>query len=255
MQVMLNIVFRHFNDKKELDLASISYNVRDYYEEPKPKVTVHTNNTVLSPHASHEVSVTGTLWDGEGLVYLAQPAAVKVPAAKPLIQVANYAISVEIYPPKYKILITKGEGVKVIYGSLTESNSNGKPTERKPLGDKPFPALAPTTSEARTLDADAVRGAILLRMTKTGSELDWEDVKPDSEWKKASDVPVHTTFDLKQSGLEMPQLKFTRVDQLWWGKDDERFKGKEFYNMPGFHFSFLDSKVHIAHIQFWTAGM
>lgn len=104
------------------------------------------------------------------------------------------------------------------------------------------------------MHADAAQGAIILRMTQAGPELDWEDVRPDSEWKHANDVPVHTTFDLKESGLEMPQLKFTRVDQLWWGKDDERFKGKEFFNMPGFHFRFLDSKVHIAHIQFWTAG-
>lgn len=252
---MITVVLSHFNGKEQLDVASISYNVKDYYEEPEPKVTIHTNNTVLSPTASHKDVITGTLWDGEGLVYLAQPATIKVAAAKPLIQVANYAISIEIYPPKYKIPIKKGEGVKVIYGSLTETNLNGGSTERKPLGDKPFPVLASTTSEAQALDADAVQGAIILRMTQTGPELDWEDVRPDSQWKKASDVPVHTTFDLKGSGLEMPQLKFTRVDHLWWGKDDERFKGKEFYNMPGFHFCFLDSKVHIAHIQFWTAGM
>ncbi|KAK7705819.1 hypothetical protein SLS64_007767 [Diaporthe eres] len=248
------IALGHFNGKKELDVASVSYNVKDYYEEPEPKVTLYTNNTALSPTASHDDSIKATLWDGEGLVYLAQPAAIKTPAAKPLIQVANYAISVEIYPPKHSIPTKKGEGVKVIYGSLTATRSDGKSTKRKPLGDKPFPALASTTSEEQALVADAVQGAIVLRMTQTGPELDWEDVRPDSEWKNASDVPVYTTFDLKESGLEMPQLEFTRVDQLWWGKDDKRFKGKEFYNMPGFHFRFLNSKVHIAHIQFWTAG-
>ncbi|KKY34465.1 hypothetical protein UCDDA912_g05569 [Diaporthe ampelina] len=75
--------------KEELDVASISYNIKDYYEEPKPKVIVHTSNIVLSQIEFHEVSITGTLWDGEGLVYLAQPATVKVPAAKQLVQVAN----------------------------------------------------------------------------------------------------------------------------------------------------------------------
>lgn len=252
---MLMVVLGHFNGKKELDVASVSYNVKIYYEEPEPKVTLYTNNTALLPTASHDDSIKATLWDGEGLVYLAQPAAIKIPAARPHIQVANYAISVEIYPPKHSIPTKKGEGVKVIYGSLTATRSDGNCTKRKPLGDKPFPALASTTSEEQTLVADAVQGAIVLRMIQAGPELDWEDVRPDSEWKNASDMPVYTTFDLKESGLEMPQLEFTRDDQLWWGKDDKRFKGKEFYNMPGFHFRFLDSKVHIAHIQFWTAGM
>lgn len=98
IDVMLTVVLRHFNGNKELDVASVSYNVKDYYEEPQPKVTLHTNNTVLSPPA-----FKATLWDGEGLVYLAQPAAIKNSASKRLIQVANYAISVEIYPPKHKV--------------------------------------------------------------------------------------------------------------------------------------------------------
>lgn len=189
------------------------------------------------------------------MVYLAQPAKITTPASKPLIQVANYAISVEIYPPKGKIPINKGEGLKVIYGSLSET-SDGKLTTRKPLGGDPFPALASTTSKAEALDADAHLGTAVLRMTPTlGAELEWEDIEPESQWGKASDVPVHVTLDLNESGLEMPEYKFTRVDQLWWGKDDERFKDQKFYNMPGFHFRFLESKINIAHIQFWTAGM
>lgn len=219
---------------------------------------MHTNNiaSVLPLTVSVENSIRATLWDGEGLVYLAQPAKIKTPASEPLIQVANYAISVEIHPPKGKVPVNTGEGVKVIFGSLTE-NANGKSTTRKPLGGDYFPALASTTSEVKALDADANRGAIILRMAPApgARELEWEDVKPDTQWKKAGDVPINVTLDLKDSGLEMPKYKFTRVDGLWWGKDDERFKDKEFYNMPGFHFRLLDTKVHIAHIQFWTAGM
>lgn len=236
-----------------MDIASISYNVIDYYEEPEPKVTMHTNGIVLPPSASLRDSVRATVWDGEGMLYLAQPATIKVPASKPLIQVAKYAISVEIYPPKSKIPTNKGEGLKVIYGSLEET-SDGKTTTRKPLGGDPFPALATITSQVDTLDAHEVLGAIVLRLTPTGAELEWEDVASESQWRKASDVPIHVTLDLQESGLEMPAYKFTRVDQLWWGKDDKRFKNQEFYNMPGFHFRFLDSKIPIAHIQFWTAG-
>lgn len=216
---------------------------------------MHTNGTVLAPTAFLKDSIKATLWDGEGMVYLAQPAEVKAPASRPLIQVANYAISVEIYPPEGEIPLKKGEGLKVIYGSISEFY-NEEIATRKPLGGDPFPALASTTSEAEALNADAALGAIVLRMTPTpGAELDWEDVEPQSQWAKASDVPINVTLDLKESGLEMPDYYFTRVDHLWWGKDDDRFTDQEFYNMPGFHFRFLDSKVHIAHIQFWTAGM
>lgn len=253
--MILTKVHRDFNGNKTLDVASISYNVIDYYEEPEPKVTMHTNKIVLPPTASLEESIRATLWDGEGLVYLAQPAEIKAHASKPIIQVANYAIGVEIYPPKSKIPINQGEGVKVIYGSLSEI-SDEEITTRRPLGGHPFPVLASTTSEVEALDADSVLGAIILRMTPTsGAELGWEDVEPESRWVRASDVPIHVTLDLEESGLEMPEYKFTRVDQLWWGKDDKRFKDQEFYNMPGFHFRFLDSKIDIAHIQFWTAGM
>lgn len=238
-----------------MDVASISYNVKDYYTEPEPRVTMHANHTAFPRIESLGNPIRATVWDGEGMVYLAQPAKITTPASKPLIQVANYAISVEIYPPKGKIPINKGEGLKVIYGSLGET-SDGKSTTRKPLGGDPFPAMVSTTSKAEALEADAHLGAAVLRMTPTlGAELEWEDVEPESQWGKASDVPIHVTLDLKETGLEMPEYKFTRVDQLWWGKDDERFKDQEFYNMPGFHFRFLESKVNIAHIQFWTAGV
>lgn len=254
-RLILTKYHRDFNGKQALDVASISYNVIDYYEEPEPKVTMHTNNIGLPPTPPLENSIKATLWDGEGMVYLPRPNKIKNPASKPLIQVANFAISVEIYPPGGEIPINSHEGVKVIYGSLTEFGLRGAET-RKPLGCHPFPALASTTSEAATLDADPVLGAIILRMTPTpGPELGWEDVKPQSQWKKASDVPINVTIDLAESGLKMPKYKFTRVDQLWWGKDDKRFKDSQFYNMPGFHFRFLDNKVHLAHIQFWTAGM
>lgn len=251
--VILTADRRDFNGNQVLDVASVSYNVIDYYEEPEPKVTMHINHMALPTTASVEDSIRATIWDGEGMVYLAQPAEIKAPASKSLIHVANYAISVEVHPARSKVPINKGEGLKVLYGSLSEASDGS--TTRKPLGGDPFPALASTTSKEETLDADAVLGAVVLRLTPTtGAELEWEDVEPHSQWGKASDVPVHVTLDLQESGLTMPEYKFTKVDQLWWGKDDKRFKGQEFYNMPGFHFSFLDSKVHIAHIQFWTAG-
>ncbi|KAI1774534.1 hypothetical protein F4818DRAFT_418206 [Hypoxylon cercidicola] len=91
-------------------------------------------------------------------------------------------------------------------------------------------------------------GAIVLRIkpiAQEGSQM------TDPGWKRASEVPVHTTFDLSKSGLTMPPFKFTKVEDLWWGNG---FKGIEFYNLSGFHFRFLGSNMHIAHMQFWIAG-
>ncbi|KAI1081651.1 hypothetical protein F5B20DRAFT_50631 [Whalleya microplaca] len=226
-----------FNGKGNLDVASINYNVVGYYEEPDPCVTVHMNE-IVQQTSSQNPSMLPSLWDGEGIVYLADPSLVVKSDSMALIEIANIAISIEIYPPGDTVPIGEGEGVKVLYGTL-----EGASGTRKPLGGAPFPATASTTSSNETLEADSVQGAIILRMTPVPGT-------SESEWPDASKVPVKTTFDLSKVGLTMPSLIFTKVEDLWWG---EPFKGREFYNLSGFHFRFLESKTHIAHIQFWIA--
>ncbi|XDG05113.1 hypothetical protein ABKA04_004728 [Annulohypoxylon sp. FPYF3050] len=232
-----------FNGNGKLDIASIGYNVKKYYEEPKPTVTL-LKNTIVQPTVSrNDPAIVTSFWDGEGIVYFANPTQLKRSESVPLINVADFAITVEINPPASKIDITKGEGVKVLYGSLEDRHG-----ERHPLGRKPFPAITSTTSEDGHLKTDKSKGAIVLRIkpiTQKSSQA------TSSGWTHASKVPVDTTFDLSKSGLTMPPFKFTKVEDLWWGED---FRGLEFYNLSGFHFRFLGSKMHIAHMQFWTAG-
>jgi hypothetical protein len=150
--------------------------------------------------------------------------------------VANYAVSIELHPKNGKISLQKDHGIKVLYGSV----HNGEDT-RKPLGNSGFPAITPVTSEDGTFNAGD-KGAIVLRLVPTGEP---------GEWAKTEEVPVKTTFELNKLGLGLDPLKFRKVEDLWFG---EPFKGKDFWNMTGFHFRFADDKTEIAHMQFWTAG-
>lgn len=236
-----------------MDVASISYSVPKYYEEPNPTVTLHLNDFAPSRKAIGDAAIVPSVWDEEGIVYLSDPATISDSSSKPLIEVANYAISVEVWPPHFKVPVEKDEGVKVLYGSLTDCHGT-----RRPLGGAPFPTLAPLTSSQSRLTTDDVKGAVILRLkpisTPATSEHDWEDLQlslGESKWSAAADVPVRTTFDARSAGLRMPDKKFVKVEDTWWGGG---FKGVEFYNLTGFHFRFLDSKVNLAHMQFWVAG-
>ncbi|OIW23856.1 hypothetical protein CONLIGDRAFT_657440 [Coniochaeta ligniaria NRRL 30616] len=233
------IAVGNFGGSGNLDIVSIEYNVARYYEEPNPVVTLHLNKTTKPKAQVTENPIVPTVWDNEGLVYLALPKEVSSAHSLSLIEVANYALTVEVYPPGSKIPIDTGEGVKVLYGSVADING-----PRKPLGGPAFPTLASTTSDDSTLSADADSGAILLRLTPIN------DTEP-GEWSTADEVPVRTTFDTSELGFELKPLVFTKVEDLWWG---EPFKGLDFYNLSGFHFRFLHDKSQIAHLQFWTAG-
>ncbi|KAH7188136.1 uncharacterized protein B0J16DRAFT_382018 [Fusarium flagelliforme] len=230
------IAIGNFAGAGKLDLVSIGYNVKQYYQEPKPVTTLHLNKTVYASEAPTQAPIVPTAWDNEGLVYLARPHEVQQSQKLPLIEVANYAISVELHPKNGKIALQKEQGIKVLYGSI----HNGDDI-RKPLGNSGFPAITPVTSKDCTFNAGD-NGAIVLRLVPTGE---------DGEWAKTEDVPVKTTFKLNKLGLGLEDLKFKKVEDLWFGG---AFKGKDFWNMTGFHFRFADDKTEIAHMQFWTAG-
>ncbi|KAH8676425.1 hypothetical protein BGZ60DRAFT_513367 [Tricladium varicosporioides] len=217
------IAVGNFGGTGRLDVISIGYNVAQYYEEPKPVVTLHLNQFGSSIESIIEIPLSQRCG--------------KRKECMPLIDIAHYAISVEIYPKGSKIALHHGEGIKVLYGSLTD-----KTTIRRPLGGAPFPTIAPVTSDTGILVADEKKGAIVLRIVPKGGA---------GEWPRAEDVPVKTTFTTREVGIDFPSLKFKKAEELWWGA---AFKGVDFYNLSGFHFRFQDDKTHIAHLQFWTAG-
>ncbi|KAF4452163.1 Aldos-2-ulose dehydratase [Fusarium austroafricanum] len=232
------IAIGNFGGAGKLDLVSIGYNVKLYYEEPKPVTTLHLNQTELAAEKPSQAPIVPTAWDNEGLVYLARPDEVKQAHKLPLIEVANYAISVEVHPKNGKIPLEQGHGIKVLYGSI----HNSEQTPRKPLGNSGFPTIAPVTADDGDFTAGENTGAIVLRLVPVAEA---------GEWAKTEDVPVKTTFELSKLGLGLEPLKFRKVEELWYGAP---FKGKDFWNMSGFHFRFSDDKSEIAHMQFWTAG-
>jgi hypothetical protein len=230
-----------FARKGRIDFASMSYNVARYYVEPNPKVTIHLNNFAPSVSATDiKSAITPTVWSGEGLVYLPYPATVHDHLSQPLIEVANYAIYIDVLPPGSTFAIKKQEeGIKVLYGSI--SDGKGK---REPYTVPSF-TKALCTSEDGCITADEKTGSIVLRFIPV--------CEGDETWKQAIDVPVNARFDVSKHRVTLEPLKFTKVDQLWWGIGDI-FKEKDFYNMTGFSFR-LEDQTRLAHLQFWTAGM
>jgi hypothetical protein len=227
----------NFGGNGKIDIVSVRYNVSRYYEEPQPLITLHLNEFAKTSTTGTGNPIVPTFWDGEGMVYLARPQEVRMAQSQPLIEIADYALSVEVHPKGSKITLEHGQGFKVLYGSVTDSKST-----RRPLNVDPFPKIAPVTSEDTILHADSEKGAVLLRIVPIG---------PPGEWRTAHDVPVKTTFNTNMFGVKFPPLHFKKVEDLWWGS---KFKGVDFYNLSGFSFRFQDDKTHIAHIQFWTAG-
>lgn len=212
-------------------------------------MTLHLNDFATPRKEITKRAIVPSVWDGEGMVYFADPATINEASSAPLIEVANYAISVELWPPRSRVPVHDDEGVKVLYGSLTDSHGT-----RRPLGGAPFPSVAPLKSVDSCLAADAAKGAVVLRFKPVAqaSEPGWEDLRfGRTEWSSAAEVPVRTTFDASSAGLEMPSKRFVKVEDTWWGGG---FKGVEFYNLTGFHFRFLESKENLAHMQFWVAG-
>ncbi|KAH6871884.1 hypothetical protein B0T10DRAFT_611080 [Thelonectria olida] len=166
------IAIGNFGGAGKLDVASIGY------------------NTALVSEAASSAPIVPTAWDNEGLIYLARPTDVKIPHRSPLIEIANYAISVEIHPKKGKISVLPGQGIKVLYGSASDTA-----TIRRPLADAGFPAVSPVTSDEESLTADAEKGAIILRIDPLGEP---------GEWPAAEKVPMRLTMDTSKLGLQPP---------------------------------------------------
>ncbi|BAE56704.1 unnamed protein product [Aspergillus oryzae RIB40] len=175
------------------------------------------------------------------MVYLPDPKKMKKdddPAGRDLIMVANYNIRVEVHPPGSKFRPDNEEGIKVLYGRVTDIDG-----EWKPLGNKKFPKRYSLTTKDKYLSVSETTGAVILRLKHNG------ELK--RQWCPQENVPVKNLFDMNDVGLGTLDLKFIRVKDTWWGAD---FKDAHFFNMTGFHFRFLENKQNIAHMQFWIAG-
>ncbi|MCJ1312451.1 hypothetical protein MMC25_006125 [Agyrium rufum] len=229
------IALGDFSGRGNVDFVSMNNNVERNYEEPHPKVTLHQNDFSHVKSIPHSSAIFPTIWDAERMIYLLDPSdssKVTTPSKAHLIEVADYAVTVEVYPKKHKITIAQDEGIKVLFGSIDLLQEERVSEVRDAFEVPPFTASKITTSTTSAVASES-QGAILLRM------------------RTAAEVPVATSLELTRSGLALPPLQFIKAENLSWG---EPFKELDFYNLSGFHFRFLESKLPIAHMQFWTAG-
>ncbi|KAK7934902.1 hypothetical protein PG985_000397 [Apiospora marii] len=85
-----------------------------------------------------------TFWENEALISLRNPSATKNAITAPFIprlgEIADYAISVKVYPRGASLPISKGDGLKVLFGSLTFPKENG--------GDGGMAGLKPEYADA-----------------------------------------------------------------------------------------------------------
>ncbi|KAE8146286.1 hypothetical protein BDV25DRAFT_133057 [Aspergillus avenaceus] len=231
---------RNFCGNGRTDLVSISYNVKDYYREANPQVALYKNKAHQPPPP--RARIVGTLWGNEGMVYLPDPKKMKKsdnPAVRDLIMVANYKIRVEVHPPGSQFRPDdEKEGIKVLYGRVTDIDG-----ELKPLGNDPFPEKESLTTSGKYLSVSKTTGAVILRLRHNG--------EANGPWDTKEKVPVENLFNMNDVGLGTLNLEFIKVKDTWWGGD---FQKEYFFNMTGFHFRFLENKQNIAHMQFWIAG-
>ncbi|KAF8453385.1 hypothetical protein BDZ91DRAFT_749478 [Kalaharituber pfeilii] len=241
------IALGDFDNAGRIDLVSMSYNVARYYVEPKPKVTLLINDFAKIRPAIPPASITATIWENEGLIYVSNPSIPKNASAPnidpkvhvkaPVIDIGNYSISVEVLPPKYELHVPDHTYIKVLYGAIKDGDE-----WRAPLSVPQFTAKS-TDVKHHSITAHERYGAVILR---------FRAIDPHGKkYKNTQEVPVKTTLDVSKYGLTLKPLKFIKVEDLWWGSG---FKGVEFYNLTGFHFRFQGSQENIAHLQFWTAG-
>ncbi|KAI1098295.1 hypothetical protein F4804DRAFT_325172 [Jackrogersella minutella] len=255
------IALGNFAGTGRIDLASISYNVSRYYEEADPVVTLHLNKFASSKVQDvSKPAILSTLWDDEGMVYLLDPSIKKnevtTPSVARLLEIADYAISIEVWPPGHEFNIAEGTGFKLLFGSVSLLEDDGSVAEiRQPFSIPEFTA-ATTTTTLKTGITDDKLGAVLLRFEPLGGA----SKRRSEGFPTAGDVPVNTTLPLLPPLSKLPDLEFQKVENLWWGAP---FEGVDFYNLSGFHLQFLSpdsspaspgSDAPLAHLQFWTAA-
>ncbi|KAI5847392.1 hypothetical protein DFP73DRAFT_630662 [Morchella snyderi] len=235
-----------FNNHGRLDVATISYNVEKYYEEPNPTIRLYTNKTV--ENANSPPRIIGTVWGGEALYYVPKPTELTCtsPQTTPLMNVAGYIMSLEIHPPNTSVPTTKGDAIKVLYGECSDGEF-----KRRALS-VPANEKSSTLLIQEKLDISK-EGCILMRIRP---ENPYDPNKPalappTSPHAEDTRVKVENLFEFSYPELALPKpLKWTRVEDLEWGSS---FEGEDFSNMTGIDFRFLDG-THLCHVQYWTIG-
>lgn len=226
-----------FTGNGTLDFAVISYNVPHYYEDSNPSIRVYYNQFAKPPVTDPQV--VSTIWAGEPLLYFPYPTSIKKAQIIPLMEIAGYKVTFEIHPPN---ALPPGrtyakQAIRVLWGQVSDSDGT---IIRRANYVKPL-KKASAAVKAKVLKTGA-EGVVFIRFESISTE------EERATWTENSKIPVKIHFKPSYSSLSLPDgsLKFKQYDT----KDPKR----DFWNLTGFHFRFADTKVSLAHMQFWTAG-
>ena len=232
---MLTIARRDFSGNGTLDFAAISNNVPNYSEEPNPSIQVYYNQFAAPPVT--EPQTISTIWAGEPLLYFPQPRSLKIRQTIPLLEVGGYKVTFEIHPPNTSVSVSAtSQAIRVLWG---QTSNQGETDIRRVIRVPPYEKAGATIVDQLTIGSE---GVVFIR---------FESITTDSErakWKANSDVPVKTLFKPTYSVLTLPDGSLT------FKQYDTTEPKRDFWNLTGFHFRFLDTKINLAHMQFWTAG-
>jgi len=141
-------------------------------------------------------------------------------------------------PPDCTLPVLKTQGIKVLWGQISDRG-----VDSRALSIPPFEA-ASAKVESLLLKTNK-EGCVFIRFVSITNDI------ARRQWKTNADVPVKTLWKPSYEQLQVPTKDFLKFKQ--YDTDDTKPK-RDFYNLTGFHFRFLETKVNLCHMQFWTAA-
>lgn len=225
-----------FTGDGRLDFATIVYNVPGYYEGSDPAIHLYCNQFARLPPTDPQV--ISTLWENEPLIYFPKPETIKKTQEIPLLEIGGYRVHLVIMPPNNALPVLETQGIKVLWGQLSDCG-----VASRALSVPPFEAESARV-ESSLLNTNA-EGCVFIRFVSITNDIERR------KWKTNADVPVETLWKPSYEQLQVPTKNFLKFKQ--YDTDDTRPK-RDFYNLTGFNFRFLEDKVNLCHMQFWTAA-
>ncbi|KAH7924398.1 hypothetical protein BV22DRAFT_1013346 [Leucogyrophana mollusca] len=228
-----------------MDIASLSYYVPGYHTGPDPpRVRINTLGT-------RSLEITASQLDKEVLLRVPRPS--KLPAGAvltlPFWAIAGKKLTLVVLPPNEMTILPLGNvAIKVIYGALELTDSQGKKVVRD---------IAPAAKEYRstlvtpsTPVAAGVNGAVFMTVEVGDSfQGPFETMSQVTSTNLLSSTP---TIPVNVTNMEFP---FIQVEKLDWASNG-LWDDFQFFNATGFHVYFNDDAMEeIVHIQAWTLGI
>lgn len=236
-----------FSDPSRQDIASISYYVPGYHTGPDtPNIRI---NSLNSSNVDSHTSIVAKKLNKEVLLLVPRPTTVpegSVPTM-PILTIAGKKTTLTILRPGEVMKLGDGDGVKVVYGSIT-MQVNGVTVTRSIAPAAKDIASTHILSDDRVVTAGE-DGTIFLLVEPLKDHFQ-------GPYKTMSQVTTQNVFPTTApANVRAMEFPFVKVETLDWASSG-LWDDFEFYNMTGFHVYFNDDAMEeVVHIQAWTLGI